>query len=181
MPNRNIDRSTLPDYMASNLSCLSVGLNPSIPSIEKGFYFANPRNRFWAAFNQALVIGETVIPGPEVHLTLLKKYRLGFTDVVKRPSKMGNELRASDFKRDAPLLRDKIEKFQPHLLWFHGKVAIKRFLKFGYGITVDPEWGGNQIVQIEAPVFVTPNPSPANAAYSLDDLVFYYRKLTELI
>ena len=29
-------------------------------------------------------------------------------------------------------------------------------------------------------VFVVPNPSPANAQYSLDDLVFWYRELINL-
>ncbi len=181
MPNSKTNNSTLPDYLVKDLSCLSVGLNPSIPSIEKGFYFANPRNRFWPAFNQALVVGQKVTPAQEAHVSLLKVHGLGFTDVVKRPSRMGKELRASDFKRDAPVLRNKIEKFKPRLIWIHGKVAIQQFLKYGYGITTKIGWGINQFAQIDPPVFLTPNPSPANAAYSLDDLVTYYRQLAKLL
>ena len=44
---------TLPDYLQPGLDFVLVGLNPSIPSAQAGHYFANPRNRFWPAFNGA--------------------------------------------------------------------------------------------------------------------------------
>ena len=40
---------TLPDYLKEGLDIVFVGLNPSIYSVTEGHYFANPRNRFWAA------------------------------------------------------------------------------------------------------------------------------------
>lgn len=168
---------SLPDYIDDHLKILSVGLNPSIPSVELGYYFANPRNRFWKAFNQAGIIDHEVIPTQDIHQQLLECYAIGFTDVAKRPSSMGHELRADDFKRDAPMLREKIERHTPNLIWFHGKVAITKFMQYGYGIKGKWEWGFNQFKDIQAQVYISPNPSPANAAYSLTCLVDSYKNL----
>ena len=44
---------TLPDLLAPNLLLVFVGLNPSEYSVREGHYFANPRNRFWPAFNRS--------------------------------------------------------------------------------------------------------------------------------
>ncbi len=167
----------LPDYIDYGMRILSVGLNPSIPSAQLGFYFANPRNRFWKAFNQAQVIDVEIIPAKSIHKQLLENYGIGFTDVAKRASAMGHELRAADFKRDAPKLREKIERYTPDLVWFHGKVAMNKFMHYSYGIKHDWQWGFNNIGEISSKVFMSPNPSPANAAYSLDMLVDYYKKL----
>lgn len=171
------NETSLPDYIDYGLKVLSVGLNPSIPSAQLGFYFANPRNRFWKAFNQAKVIGVEVTPAKSIHKQLLDQYGIGFTDVAKRASSMGHELRAADFKRDAPKLREKIERYTPNLVWFHGKVAMNKFMYYSYGIKQDWQWGFNNIDAINAKLFISPNPSPANAAYSLDMLVDYYKKL----
>ena len=176
----NTNVLTLPDYIDDQLKILSVGLNPSIPSINLGYYFANPRNRFWKAFEQARIIDEELIIDSSVHKFLMEKYSIGFTDVVKRPSRMGHELRAEDFKRDAPNLRNKIEHFQPKIVWFHGKVAISKFMQYGYGVKEIWQWGINDIDSIKAKVYVTPNPSPANAAYSLDDLTCWYQSIRNL-
>ena len=42
---------TLPDYLRPGLDIVSIGINPSLPSVREGYYFANPRNRFWRALN----------------------------------------------------------------------------------------------------------------------------------
>ena len=169
--------NSLPDYIDYQLKILSVGLNPSIPSVEKGFYFANPRNRFWKAFNRAKIINTEIIPDNKIHKHILEQYLIGFTDVAKRPSRMGHELRADDFKRDAPILRKKIEQYMPELVWFHGKVAVSKFMQYGYGIKNKWNWGFNEVEGINSQLYISPNPSPANAAYSLDDLTESYKNL----
>jgi TDG/mug DNA glycosylase family protein len=168
---------TLPDYIDYQIKVLSVGLNPSIPSVEQGYYFANPRNRFWRAFNQSSILECALTPDPEVHSQLLNQYGIGFTDVVKRPSNMANQLKSEDYRRDAPLLREKIEVYTPGLVWFHGKLAIMNFMKHAYGVKNNWHWGLNKVPGIGSKVFVSPNPSPANAAYSLQDLIKYYNDL----
>ena len=168
---------TLPDYIDYNLDILSIGLNPSTISVEKGFYFANPRNRFWKAFNQSNLIGEEVLPSVQAHVRIFKKYKIGFTDVVKKHSSMGKDLKAADYKKWAPNLKIKIEKYQPKICWFHGKVAAKNYLKYAENYNTDVDWGEQNFKLKNSIMFVSPNTSPANAAYSLEELVYWYKKL----
>lgn len=170
--------ATLPDYVGPDLRVLSVGLNPSVISVRAGFYFANPRNRFWRAFDESGLAESQGEPSRSRHQVLLKQDRIGFTDVVKRSSRQGHELRAGDFRRDAPRLLQLIGKIQPAWVWFHGKQAYRHFLK--YALSLSPReirWGLQPRMIEEARVYVTPNPSPANAVYSLTDLQRRYRRL----
>ena len=155
-------------------------MNPSIPSVKLGYYFANPRNRFWKAFKRAKIVDIDFNLDERVHRKLLEEYAIGFTDVVKRASRMGHELRAIDFKRDAPNLREKIEHYQPEIIWFHGKITISKFMQYGFSEKQTWKWGLNEIDLINAKVYVTPNPSPANAAYSLEQLVAWYCPIKNL-
>ena len=87
-------------------------------------------------------------------------------------------MRVGDFRRDAPCLLQLIEEIQPIWAWFHGKQAYRHFLK--YALDLSPKeirWGLQSRMIGKARVYVTPNPSPANAAYSLADLRRRYRCL----
>lgn len=168
---------TLDDYLGPGLSILSIGLNPSSISVERGYYFANPRNRFWKAFNASGIIPEQLVPSTEAQEKLFQQYKIGFTDVVKRHTSMGKDLRAADYKQWAPLLKIEIEKYQPKICWFHGKVAWQNYLKHTGNASNNTEWGRQELVISDSIVFVTPNPSPANAAFSLAVLTDWYIKL----
>ena len=168
---------TLPDYLRPGLDIISVGLNPSLPSVRAGFYFANPRNRFWRALNASGLPAAELQPGVAAMDVLLTRDRIGFTDVVKRPTAGGHDLRAADYREWSPLLLQKLEKFQPLIAWFHGKQAYANYLKYGEGVKAAIEWGEQPRCIGPARVFVTPNPSPANAAYSLAVLTDWFRQL----
>jgi len=167
---------TLADYLRPGLRVLSIGLNPSLGSAEAGFYFANPRNRFWPALFASGLAPPGMTPGREGIQKLFEQHHMGFTDVVKRPSAGGGSLRAADFKRFAPQLRDKLLEFRPGVAWFHGKQAYQGYLRYGEGRPPEGDWGEQRDLAA-CRVFVTPNPSPANAAYSLADLTGWYRRL----
>lgn len=171
---------TLPDYIDHGLDILSIGLNPSTISVKKGFYFANPRNRFWKAFNQSNLIPEEVSPSVQTHVNIFKEYKIGFTDVVKRHSSMGKDLKVADYRRWAPILKAKIEKYQPKICWFHGKVAAENYLKYAENYTAKINWGEQSFGLKNSIMFVSPNTSPANAAYTLDDIVYWYKNLYKL-
>ncbi|HEB99381.1 MAG TPA: mismatch-specific DNA-glycosylase [Thiotrichales bacterium] len=174
---------TLPDYLAPGLRLVSVGLNPSLPSVRAGFYFANPRNRFWkalAASGLADCLGEGWQPGPEAVERLFRECGMGFTDLVKRPTAGVKDLRAADFREGARVLEEKLLAAAPCVVWFHGKMAWRAFLKYRGPAVDDIPWGRQKTGIGDALVYVTPNSSPANAAFSLDDLVAWYRKLDRL-
>lgn len=168
---------TLADYLAPGLDIISVGLNPSTNSVKAGFYFATPQNRFWRALNASELVSAPLEPGVAAMQTLLERDRIGFTDVVKRPSSSGSVLRAADYRADAPRLLEKLLAYEPGMVWFHGKMAYRNFLRYA-GFAAEPgEWGEQPVRIGESLVFVTPNPSPANAQFSLQTLTDWYRRL----
>lgn len=168
---------TLPDYLSDGLNVISIGLNPSLVSVQAGFYFANPRNRFWKALNASRLVNEPLQPGPEAMQVLFDKYRIGFTDLVKRPTRMGRELKAADYRREAPLLQQKLLSCAPGIAWFHGRDTYRHYLKYTGEAAAEIPWGAQKFLIGKTRIFVTPNPSPANARYSLDDLVQYYNAM----
>ncbi len=174
---------TLPDYLDADLRLLSIGINPSLPAVAAGFYFANPRNRFWPALNASGLLAEPVTPGIETMALILARDRIGFTDLVKKPSAMAHHLKAADYRDGADRLRLLLEKHLPRALWFHGTTAYGSFLQRGLGERSSRDaplkLGEQAPILGGTPVFVTPNPSPANARYSLADLTGHYRALAD--
>ena len=168
---------TLPDYLREGLDIVLVGLNPSAYSARAGHYFANPRNRFWRAFNMSGLVEYDL--SPDTDHTLLDQ-GIGLTDVVKRVTAQGSELRSGDFRRWAPVLKEKLERYQPRIACFQGLTAYRQYLKYGEGREARPELGLQQRDIGWSKVFVTPNTSPANARYSVDDLAGWYRRLRGL-
>ena len=169
---------TLPDYLRHDLSNISIGLNPSPISVQAGYYYANPRNRFWKALNGSRLVNKTLEPGEASMLTLFNDYKIGFTDLVKRPTRMGHELRAADYREGAQVLKEKLLEYRPAIAWFQGIGVYRQYLKYAEAVTVkDLSLGVQRRTIGKTSIFVSPNPSPANARYSLDDLIKYYNEL----
>ena len=171
------DRETLPDLLAPGLRLISIGLNPSLPSVKAGFYFANPRNRFWSALNQSGLVDPPLQPGAASMQVLFERYGIGFTDLVKRPTRGASVLRAADYRTGAGRLHSLIERYRPAVAWFHGKLAYRNFAHYTGQVPADCAWGWQPVRIGDSAIFVSPNPSPANAAYSLHALVGWYRQL----
>ena len=168
---------TLPDYLAPGLDVVFVGINPGAYSAEVGHYFATPANRFWPAVNRSGIFPEP-LTAEDDHRVL--EFGVGLTDVVKRPSNSASKLRAADYRRWAPVLRRKLERFAPAIVCFHGVTAYRGYLKYAEGVDVRPQLGLQCRPIGASEVFVVPNPSPANAVYSVDDLADWYRRLRDL-
>ena len=167
---------TLPDYLEEGLTIVFVGLNPSEYSVKEGHYFANPRNRFWAALNRSGLVDQEMAPQNDAGLL---RHGIGFTDVAKRPTRQGSGLNAADFQRWAPVLKAKLLQYNPLIACFHGMTAYSAYLRHGEGIKDRAELGLQNRNIGDTRVFVVPNPSPANAQYSLDDLVNWYQQLRD--
>ena len=173
------DAATLPDYLRPGLDIVLVGLNPSAYSVREGHYFANPRNRFWPAVSAAGLAGRPVGPQDDASLP---DAGIGFTDLVKRPTPQASGLTAADYRRDAPELHRKILRCQPRIVCFQGLTTYRNYLRYAAGQkNAGPIVPGRQPDNIgNSIVFVVPSPSPANAAYSLDDLIHWYTQLQAL-
>ena len=173
---------TLPDLLAPGLSLVFVGLNPSEYSAREGHYFANPRNRFWTALNRSALLppalGRECAPTDDAALL---EYGIGFTDVVKRPTPQGSGLKAADYRRWAPLLREKLLQCRPRLVCFHGLMAYKAYLQYAEGEKAAPELGPQSRPIGESAVFVVPNPSPANARHSVEAITQWYNQVAAVL
>jgi len=100
---------------------------------------------------------------------------------VKRPTAQGSGLRAADYRRWAPLLREKLLQCRPRLVCFHGLMAYKAYLQYGEGEKAAPELGLQPHAICESVAFVVPNPSPANARYSVEALTYWYNEVAVVL
>jgi double-stranded uracil-DNA glycosylase len=167
----------LPDYLEQDLDIVLVGLNPSLYSARVGRYFANPRNRFWTALNRSGLVGRELSPEQDANLL---DYRIGFTDVVKRPTPQASGLSAADYRQWTPVLKAKLLEYQPRIICFHGLTGYKAYLRYAEGVEEKSLLGLQERTIGRSRIFVVPNPSPANARFSLDDLVNWYQQLKKL-
>ena len=174
--------NTLPDSVRAGLRAIAVGINPSLPSVRAGFCFANPRNRFWPALNASRLVDAPLEPGADAVAVLVERYGIGFTDIVKRPTAGSAELRAGEFREGAARLEAMVLELDPGVVWFQGAQAWRAFARHaGRRIAGRVDWGPQPGTIGRARIFVTPNPSPANAAYGLPALVRWFDALSEFL
>ena len=173
---------TLPDAVRNGLRALAVGINPSLPSVRAGFYFANPRNRFWPALNASRIVDSPLEPGADAIRVLVERYKIGFTDIVKRPTAGSAGLRPAEFREGAVRLSAIVDRHAPEVVWFQGAQAWRAFARHACRDVSGPVAWGPQPGTIGASrIFVTPNPSPANATYSLPELVRWFDTLAAFL
>ena len=169
---------TLPDYLRPGLEIAFVGINPGAYSAKIGHYFGRPTNRFWPAINRSGLVdaGRELGPADDVRMS---DHGIGFTDVVKRASNSASDLRAGDYRRWAPVLKEKLLRYQPLIVCFNGLTAFKNYLRYTEGEKGAPDLGPQERRIGDSHVFVVPSPSPANAVYSLETLAHWYRRLAQ--
>lgn len=160
---------TLPDLLAEDLDIVFCGINPALSAAQAGHHFSNRSNRFWrvlylAGFTPHLIHAE------QDHTIL--QHRYGLTAAVERPTVRASELAAHDFRKSAAELERKIRCYHPRVLAFLGKPA---FAAIFHKRSV--EWGCQDVTFGGANVWVVPNPSGLNRAFTLDALVAAYREL----
>ena len=177
---------TLPDYLAAGLSLVFVGINPGTYSVARGRYFARTTNRFWPAFSRSTLSAPIRIAlrvdtlGPEHDATLLE-FGIGFTDVVKKPSANAAGLTPRDFELWAPRLATRLRRLQPRVACFHGVTAYRPFARIVLGVDEGPALGAQPATIGATQLFVVPNPSPANAHFTVADQAEWYDRLAAVL
>jgi double-stranded uracil-DNA glycosylase len=174
---------TLPDYLQPGLDLVFIGINPGLYSVQRGHYFARSTSRFWPGFS-ASALSERVRQGlgtavlhPE-HDAELPRFGIGLTDVVKRPSSNAAELSLSDFEKWAPDLLLKLQHHAPLVACFHGLTAYRPFLQVALKTANARLVLGEQPERIGVTrLYVVPNPSPANAHFTVSDQISWYDRL----
>jgi double-stranded uracil-DNA glycosylase len=158
----------LPDIIAEHLAVVFCGVNPGMTAATSGHHFAGRSNRFWRAIHLAGFTPEEILAQND--RTILQ-YGCGLTAVVDRPTARADQLTAQDFKDAAEHFEQKMARYAPRFVGFLGKAAYcalsgKR----------DVAWGAQPVRFGGATVWVLPNPSGRNRAFTLDQLAGAYRQ-----
>src|SRR6202795_3993306 len=105
----------LPDVIASSLSVLFCGINPSVYSAAVGHHFARPGNRFWPALHASGFTERLLSPFEDQ--TLLQR-RLGLTNLTARATVAAAELSERELRKGAQRLEAKVERHGPRVVAF---------------------------------------------------------------
>jgi TDG/mug DNA glycosylase family protein len=159
----------LPDILAGDLAVVFCGINPALSAAVAGHHFVAGSNRFWRVIHLAGFTPAEIRPEND---RAILQYGCGLTAVVERPTARADELSAQDFAAAAARFERKIRRTAPRFVAFLGKAAYS-------ALTNQREilWGSQQALFGGAAVWVLPNPSGRNRAFSMDQLVSAYREL----
>jgi TDG/mug DNA glycosylase family protein len=161
----------LEDIIANHLNVVFCGINPGKGSAALGLHFANRSNRFWRTLHLAGFTPHEI--DPEHGRTLLH-YHCGLTTLVERPTASAGELARHEFTQAATGFEQKIHHCAPRFVAFLGKP--------GYSALSGQReiaWGLQPKLLCDASVWVLPNPSGRNLAFSLERLVQAYQQLRQ--
>ena len=161
----------LPDVISRSLNVVFCGINPGMRSAVVGLHFANRSNRFWRVLHRAGFTSRQLEPE---EAGLLLDYGCGITSAVARPTVSATDLSRADYIAARPVFERKIAKYRPKYLAFLGKPAISVFLN-----QHDLSWGLQSSTLGGSAVWVLPNPSGLNRAFTIGMLTEAYRELFE--
>ncbi|CAO3571948.1 unnamed protein product [Mortierella alpina] len=124
----------VPDIIDYDLDVLFVGINPGVKSSERSHHFAGPTNHFWPCLSDSGLLPPGVRLGPTDDKSLPAVCNMGLTNLVDRPSRMGNELSVAECRAAAPVLTAKIKKYRPRFVCFVSKQAWEMYTGVGLGL-----------------------------------------------
>jgi double-stranded uracil-DNA glycosylase len=170
-PRRRSHSIGLPDVMSTSLNVVFCGINPGMRSAAVGLHFANRTNRFWRVLHLAGFTARQLEPEEARHLL---DYGCGITSAVGRPTVGATDLSRADYIAARPVFERKISKYRPRFLAFLGKPACSVFLN-----RRNLSWGLQRTTLAGSRVWVLPNPSGLNCAFTIDMLTEAYGELFE--
>jgi TDG/mug DNA glycosylase family protein len=159
----------LQDLIAKRLDVLFCGINPALSAAKAGHHFSNRSNRFWKVLHMAGFTPHLILPEDDASIL---KYGCGLTAAVERPTVRASDLASHELHAAAEELERKVSLYRPKFLAFLGKPA---FAALSHQKSVD--WGRQSVTLGDSQVWVLPNPSGLNRAFSFQQLVDAYREL----
>lgn len=162
----------LSDYIRSGVRVLFVGINPGLRSAQTGHHFAGHSNRFWK-----LLFDSKLVPEPVTYRAdrRLPEWRLGLTNVIRRPSAGIDSLTPRDYAAGRRRLLLTVRRYRPAVVALLGVTIIRmlvpgartRRIRLGFQ---RERFGGVRL-------FVLPNPSGRNAHYPYRQMLQAFRLL----
>ncbi len=144
----------IPPAFSSESEILILGSFPSVLSRENGFFYGNPKNRFWKVL--ANIFEESAPENTEEKKTFLETHKIAVWDVVASCSIKGSgDSSIKDVTvNDISLI---LEKAKIEKIITNGKTADKLYAKYIKD-------------KIKKEAICLPSTSPANASFSLERL-----------
>jgi len=163
---------TLPDYLRKGMKMVLVGSNPGDRSARVGHYYAGRGNQFWPIMFESGVIPEPI--GYEDDRRIVE-FGIGMTDLVKRPTKVMEEIERQEFAEGRVLLAQKLEELRPKVIAFNGKIVYEKFAgrECKLGLQKEQLYG--------AQVFVLPSTNGQNGGSERAVKMRYFKKLALLL
>lgn len=120
-------------YQFRNAKLLFVGINPHHGSFARGVPFSNNK-LFWYLLNRAGLINEEIkeLKDDKKLKNIYEKkfskiYKLGFVNVINRPTRDITELKKGEEQSGRKRIRRIIKAGKPQVVCFIGKVAYQKF------------------------------------------------------
>ena len=142
-------------------------------SAAVGLPFANRSNRFWRVLHLAGFTARQLEPKEAL---LLLDHGCRLTPAVGRPTASATDLSRADYFAAGPAFERKIAKYRPKYLAFLGKPAVSVFLNQS-----NISWGPQSTPLGGSAVWVLPNPSGLNRAFTIGKLTDTYREIFEAV
>ena len=178
----------LTDELGPNLHIMFVGVNPGIQTAATGFAYAHPSNRFYPLLHISGITPQRCKPSE--YRTLVKRFRVGNTNVVTRPTKDASMLSKAEMDAGVPIVEEKARLYRPGCVCLVGKSIWETFERvwkregrikpskhFEYGwqdmwLGKDKEWEG-------ARVFAATSTSGLATTPSWDEKIRIWKELGE--
>lgn len=163
MEKKRVDHSAFPAEYDADAEILILGSIPSPISREEGFYYANPRNRFWRVLSA--VFEEPLPKTTEERKDFVHRHRIALWDALSSCLISG----ASDGSIEDPVPTDipeLLKRTKIRRIYCSGRAAQRFYEKLSY-----PRTGLHSRL--------LPSTSPANCALSLERLIEECRVIRE--
>ncbi len=161
--------NALPDIIADRLAVIFCGINPGMTAAAAGHHFVSRSNRFWRVLHLAGFTPVEILPEND---RAILDYGYGLTAVVDRPTARADQLSTGEFTAASVRFEKKIARHAPGLVAFLGTAAYS-----GLSGQRQLAWGAQPATFGGAKVWVLPNPSGRNRAFTLEQLVNAYHGL----
>jgi double-stranded uracil-DNA glycosylase len=161
----------LRDRIQPGVRVLFVGINPGVRSSLTGHHFAGYSNRFWKLLYDARLVPD---PITFVDDDRLPAWGYGITNLIARPTAGIDTLRRHEFAAGRARVVRKVRRYQPVVVALVGVTVFRAMFPDHKGSVSL----GLQLERLKgAAVFVLPNPSGRNAAFSYAEMLAAFRAL----
>ena len=161
----HITHESIPIFINDNSTTLILGSLPSVKTREVGFYYAHPRNRFFATLSG--VFNEETPTSIEQRKEFLSRHNIALYDVIYECDICGS----SDSSIKNPIvidIKDILTRYP----------SIKRIgVNGGKAKSLFDRYLLSIVESFDIEVYYLPSTSPANARMNVDDLIEAYQEL----